>query len=222
MEKIKADLYSSLKFKIRAKLMLSHSFSAYTKNIQTFWHNIANGSVQIMTSLILLLYPGVSNLKAQSETGKQAKIQSAQSAAPYSVSADATVVDWDGIVLQKGSNGWRCYPNMPDLPAENPMCLDKQWINWWQAYMNNETPYVTEVGTSYMLKGGAPNSNTDPYAKVQTPDNQWMSEVGPHIMIILPNPELYKGLSTDPNNGGPWVMFPGTPYAHIMVPAAKR
>ena len=25
-------------------------------------------------------------------------------------------------------------------------------------------------------------------------------------------------LPTDPKNGGPWVMFKGTPYAHIMVP----
>ena len=28
----------------------------------------------------------------------------------------------------------------------------------------------------------------------------------------------YEGISTDPNNGGPFVMWAGTPYAHIMVP----
>jgi hypothetical protein len=27
-----------------------------------------------------------------------------------------------------------------------------------------------------------------------------------------------SALPTDPNNGGPWVMWKGTPYAHIMVP----
>ena len=28
--------------------------------------------------------------------------------------------------------------------------------------------------------------------------------------------------SCDPNNGGAYVMWKGTPYAHIMVPVAKR
>jgi hypothetical protein len=27
-----------------------------------------------------------------------------------------------------------------------------------------------------------------------------------------------KNISTDPNNGGAWVMWPDTPYAHLMLP----
>ena len=31
---------------------------------------------------------------------------------------------------------------------------------------------------------------------------------------------LLEGISTDPQNGGPYVMWKGTPYAHVMVPVA--
>lgn len=71
-----------------------------------------------------------------------------------------------------------------------------------------------------MLQGGSPGSNTDPYAQGPTPDNEWMERVPPHLMIIVPDPEMYEDLPTDPENGGPWVMWRRTPYAHIMVPTA--
>ena len=37
-------------------------------------------------------------------------------------------------------------------------------------------------------------------------------------MIVVPNLASLAGISTDPNNGGPYVMYAGTPYAHIMAP----
>ncbi len=40
-------------------------------------------------------------------------------------------------------------------------------------------------------------------------------------MIIVPDVEMLNGMPTDPNSGGPWVMFQGTPYAHIMIPVGK-
>ena len=43
---------------------------------------------------------------------------------------------------------------------------------------------------------------------------------GPHVMIAPTNPAQLAGMSTDPNNGGPWVMFAGTPFAHVMMPVA--
>ena len=41
-------------------------------------------------------------------------------------------------------------------------------------------------------------------------------------MFIVPDTAQLEGLSTDPHNGGPYVMWKGTPYAHIMVPVADR
>jgi hypothetical protein len=41
-------------------------------------------------------------------------------------------------------------------------------------------------------------------------------------MIVIPDRALLERLPTDPHNGGPWVMWKETPYAHIMVPASPR
>jgi hypothetical protein len=40
----------------------------------------------------------------------------------------------------------------------------------------------------------------------------------PHLMILVPDLDSLAGLSTEPGNGGPYVMYAGTPYAHIMAP----
>ena len=72
-----------------------------------------------------------------------------------------------------------------------------------------------------MLAGDEGASNIDPYAEGETADNQWIVE-GPHIMIIVPDPALLDSLPTDPSIGGPYVMWKGTPYVHIMVPIGER
>ena len=41
-------------------------------------------------------------------------------------------------------------------------------------------------------------------------------------MVLVPNPAELDGVSTDPYGGGPFVMWKGTPYVHIMVPVGKR
>jgi hypothetical protein len=71
-----------------------------------------------------------------------------------------------------------------------------------------------------MLAGDEGASNIDPFAEGPTDDNEWVVE-GPHLMIIVP-PELLEGFPTDPDNGGPYVMWKGTPYAHLMVPVGAR
>ena len=44
----------------------------------------------------------------------------------------------------------------------------------------------------------------------------WIAE-GPHIMILLPE-SLMSNLPTDPYSGGPYVMWKGTEFVHMMVP----
>ena len=41
-------------------------------------------------------------------------------------------------------------------------------------------------------------------------------------MIIGPDPAGLEGISTDPHNGGPYVMWKGTDYAHIMIPTTGK
>lgn len=146
---------------------------------------------------------------------KEALIESAMSAAPAAVSDRATIRDTEGNVLQKGENGWTCYPEMP---ASGPMCNDAQWEAMMAAYMKKQPITPTKFGVSYMLAGdgGSPGvSNKDPFATEPTDDNDWVKE-GPHMMLILPDPAMLEGISTDPADPV-YVMWKGTPYAHIMV-----
>jgi hypothetical protein len=76
------------------------------------------------------------------------------------------------------------------------------------------------LGISYMLAGDGGASNVDPYAEGPTEDNEWIRE-GAHLMILAPA-ELLEAYPTDPDNGGPYVMWKGTPYAHLMVPIGAR
>lgn len=149
------------------------------------------------------------------------KMASALSAGPASVTSAAKVMDWQGNVLREGSNGWTCLPDMPDTDGNDPMCLDAQWLAWADAWMNKKQPAITQMGFGYMLRGGSPESNTDPYAEGPTADSEWMTEGVPHIMMLTPDHDWLKGLPTSPEGGGPWVMWRDTPYAHVMIPTPK-
>ena len=165
----------------------------------------------LLATAIGLLLPG--GLYAQDEA-----IKSAVSAAPASLSKDATVMDWEMNVLREGTNGWVCLPDRPDTPGTDPWCVNGPWLNFLKAYVSHEEPTYTTTGIAYMLMGDSPVSNTDPYATEKTTDADWVDNLGPHLMILVPDPSMLEGLSTDPHNGGPWIMWPETPYAHIMIP----
>jgi hypothetical protein len=54
----------------------------------------------------------------------------------------------------------------------------------------------------------------------ETVDNHW-GHHNPHMMIVVPDVKTLDGISADPQNGGPYVMYAGTPYAHIMAPVTS-
>ena len=151
------------------------------------------------------------------DTYTQSMIQIAMDAAPSNVSADATIMASDGEILRKGTNGWTCMPGTPPNENANPMCVDKAWRKWLDAFVNKK-PYNSEnasFGLSYMLVGDVPVDNDDPENMDRTKGN-WVEE-GPHLMILLPE-SLMKDLPRDPYAGGPYVMFEGSDYVHVMVP----
>ena len=155
---------------------------------------------------------------------RRAAVSEALSAAPAAVAAHARVVDMDGHVLREGNNGFTCMPSPVGTPVGRhaPMCLDEVWLGAMQAYIHHDTNFrPRHVGIAYMLQGDTGTSNINPYDEHRTRDNQWVEE-GPHLMMIEPDPARLQGVSTDPNNGGPYVMWPNTPYAHIMIPVGPR
>lgn len=76
------------------------------------------------------------------------------------------------------------------------------------------------IGFVYMLAGDNGASNTDPYAKTGTSDNHWV-KTGPHVMIVgSAAKSLGYPTTADPDPTKPYVMWPDTPYAHVMIPVA--
>ncbi|MDH5434471.1 MAG: hypothetical protein OEY19_11045 [Gammaproteobacteria bacterium] len=148
-------------------------------------------------------------------------IKQAQSAAPHSVSGNATIMS-GGKVLKEGSNGWVCMPDT--MPGDgSPMCNDAMWMAMMDAVGKKAEFKADGIGISYMLKGegkGAGVSNSDPYHPDPQKADDYV-ESGPHMMIIVPK-ELLNGMTDDPKSGGPFVMWKDTPYAHIMVPISKN
>lgn len=172
------------------------------------------GIVAVVAFLGFLL-PGA----AQAEKGTETLIADAVSAAPQIITQDATIKTMDGKLLREGTNGWTCYPGSA---AIGPMCNQPQWDALLGALNKHEPITVKEISISYMLVGdrdASGVSNKDPFATEPTVDNDWVKE-GPHLMILVPDQTLLEGLSTDPNDPV-YVMWKGTPYAHIMVKVGK-
>jgi hypothetical protein len=156
------------------------------------------------------------------------KIADAMSAAPPLIAQHATIVDRSAApdgppqLLRAGNNGWTCTPSSDaalEAGRPNPSCVDEQAQSWFEARSARQMPQLTAVGFNYKLMGDNGASNIDPYAHGPTPDNHWVV-TGPHIIIFVPNVADLANLPSDPKSGGPYVMWQGTPYAHIMVPVA--
>jgi hypothetical protein len=149
-------------------------------------------------------------------------IKSAMSAAPPAIGKEATIIDVgaDGKirVVRKGTNQFTCMADNPNTPGPDPMCADRNAMEWVDAWLTKKEPPKNKVGFMYMLAGGTDASNTDPYAQKPEPNNNWV-ETGPHVMIVGA-----KGLvdvyprAAKPDTSVPYVMWPDTPYEHLMIP----
>lgn len=147
-----------------------------------------------------------------------------RTAAPAKIVENATVMNMaaDGTmkVIQKGTNGWTCMdPGTHD--TGEPMCADAAAMAWAEAWQNKKPP-TAAIGFMYMLNGDSGVSNTDPYDKnsAATPTNNWI-QTGPHVMIVGTDAksmtQVYpRDAKGDPSQ--PYVMWPGTPYEHLMLP----
>ncbi|KFZ38937.1 hypothetical protein HR45_00595 [Shewanella mangrovi] len=172
------------------------------------------------THILILLSMGCM-FNAYAADNAEKLLADALSAAPPTLRDKVTVLDWDKNVLQQGTSNYTCFPTPAQLVGTAPMCLDGPWMEWADAWMNKKPFQAKTIGISYMLAGDEGASNIDPFAQGPTPDNEWIKE-GPHLMIITPDAALLDSLPTDPSSGGPYVMWKGTPYVHIMVPIGAR
>jgi hypothetical protein len=149
-------------------------------------------------------------------------IKSAEAAAPAAISSEAAVYAMDDKgqmrTLRESKNGWWCMPDSPATPGPDPMCGDANAMEWAMAWIGKTEPPKGKVGFMYMLAGGTDASNTDPYATAPAENNNWI-KTGPHVMIMNAM-DMMSGYPADanPDTSKPYVMWHGTPYAHLMVP----
>ncbi len=180
-----------------------------------------------LVGVVMLLTIPASSAVSQKKASTAQKIANAMTAAPRSLSSKATIMDWPAsegaqmTTLRTGTNGWTCLPDFPSTKGNDPMCVDDQWMSFLGAMMSKSTPKISHAGVGYMIApGGAYGSNTDPFAEKAASGNEWGYDP-PHVMLLVTDPSALQGIPTARQNGAPWVMWRGTPYAHIMVPVSS-
>jgi hypothetical protein len=143
------------------------------------------------------------------------KIAIAMSAGPSEIAKGARIIDKDEsgktIVLREGTNGFTCMPGYGD--THPPMCADGPSMQWSADFAaHRPKPTNTVPGITYMLAGATQRSDSDPYDKTSP-----LIKIGPHWMIMWPFDPATTGLPATHRDTGAYVMWSGTPYAHVHV-----
>lgn len=154
---------------------------------------------------------------AQDSESKETKIARALSAAPATIAAHAKVVDMDAkgnmTELRAGDNGFTCVAGHLGVVGDPPACMDAAAMQWLKDWMDHKPkPTNTQPGVMYQLAGATDWSATDPWATSGTP-HTW----APGWVLLWPFDPKAAGLSDQPKETGTWVMWAGTPYAHLMI-----
>lgn len=144
----------------------------------------------------------------------------ALSAAPAHIAKEAGVMIYgaDGKLteVKPSANGFTCIPTVMNLPDPDPMCMDAAVNQWMTSLINNaEKPTNTVPGIAYMARGG---SHFEKDGKVvMQPDGAKVVKEPPHWMVMWPFEASATKLPTAPNPSGVYIMFEGSPYAHLMI-----
>jgi hypothetical protein len=145
----------------------------------------------------------------------QSRIAVAMSGGPANVANAARIVDLDAsgktIVLREGHNGFTCMPAHGDVSPT--MCADEASMQWMADFAARKPkPTNTVPGITYMLAGATQRSDSDPWDTTSP-----LIRIGPHWMILWPFDPNTTGLPNTHKATGAYVMWAGSPYAHLHV-----
>lgn len=160
-------------------------------------------------------------MKDVKSMSSEEQIKLALSAAPPHIAKDAAVLVFgeDGNLKEgkPGTNAFTCIPTVMNLPDPDPMCMDAAVKQWWEDLMNNAPkPSNSVPGIAYMARGGSHWEKGKRVVMKEEPGAKIVKEP-PHWMIMWPFEAKTTMLPSAPNSSGVYVMFDGTPYAHLMV-----
>jgi hypothetical protein len=147
----------------------------------------------------------------------EAKIARAMSAGPPEIARFAKIVARDAqghsVVLREGSNTFTCMPENPNVIGQPAMCADGPSMQWFADFAAHKPkPTNTVPGITYMLAGATQRSDSDPYDHTSPGIT-----VPPHWMIMWPFDAKATGLPTTHRDTGAYIMWSGTPYAHMHI-----
>jgi hypothetical protein len=160
------------------------------------------------------------------------QIAAAVQAAPEERRADTTVLGYDETgkpgTLREGKGDLICLADDPAQAGFEVACYQKDLEPFmargramratglegkalnearWQEIESGKLAMPREPRTLYVLEGSSYDAATNTVVK---PYRRWV------VYTPYATPES-TGLSTMPVEGGPWLMFPGKPTAHIMI-----
>lgn len=158
--------------------------------------------------LMVTMHPSPERVSSEDQ------VANAMSAAPPAISEEATITslpegypgnypdepyELDLVELRPGTNGWTCIADNPTSPGNDPMCLNETYLAALKARHALVDSPSSGIGIGYMLQEGGPAGSP------------------PHMMIFVPGSN--DGLDAFGTEPGPlpWVMFPETTHAHLMV-----
>ncbi len=161
------------------------------------------------------------------------QLAQAVSAAPDSLRAGATVLGWaDGktVTLRKGTNGLTCLADQPGDKEFHAACyqdglepfmargralraakIGRKTIEEMRRKDIAAGKYRIPAGAT-LYNYAAPADSVDPATGVPPRGSRW-------YVVYLPGAtEKSVGASTTPDDSGrPWLMYPGEPWAHLMI-----
>ena len=186
--------------------------------------------------LFLAALAGRGVATAAEVSSPETQIAAAVLAAPEERRADATVLGYDTqnalVTLRKGSNDLICLADKPGDELFSVACYHKdlepfmargrellaQGIKGkerdetrWKEIESGKLAMPREPRTLYVLSGGGFDAAT---GQITKPYLRWV------MYWPFATPES-TGLSTKPTANGPWLMFPGTAGAHVMISPKK-
>lgn len=190
----------------------------------------------IKTTILCTLFLTLSAAGAETPSA-EVQIAGAVMAAPVELRAGAAVLGRDAqgamVKLREGSNELVCLASDPAKPTFNVACYHKDLEPFmargrelvaqkvtgqkrvdqrYQEIEQGKLPMPREPRTLYVLTGSSFDAAT---STVHDSYLRWV--------IYMPYATAQStGLSTKATEGAPWLMYPGTPGAHVMISPAKK
>ncbi|MBI5971285.1 MAG: hypothetical protein HY884_09055 [Deltaproteobacteria bacterium] len=190
-----------------------------------------------LTAVVLVFAVVSAEAAAKGKKGKTAKtmkakkgvkdmttdelIRTALGGAPEHISKDASVMihglDGKLVEVKKGANGFVCLPDMSGQEDPDPICADDAGFVWLTDMLNGTPkPVNASPGIAYMAKGGWHWEKDGKTVDSTMPGAKRVKEP-PHWMIFWPFGAKESMLPLYPDRFGAYIMYEGTPYAHLMI-----